>query len=98
MKLRVRINKAIPRKEAGLLAAFAPEVRNLALAARTFVLKMIPDILEEVDVKARIIGYGYGPKCADMVCMIMPTRAGVNLGIAYAMELPVPANCIAMSS
>jgi Domain of unknown function (DU1801) len=51
---------------------------------------MIPDITERVDVKARIIGYGYGPKYADMVCMIMPTRTGVNLGIAYAMELPDP--------
>ena len=73
-----------------LLASFAPEVRNLALATRTFVLKSFPDIKEQVDVKARIIGYGYGPKYADMVCMIMPTKAGVNLGIAYAMELPDP--------
>ena len=52
---------------------------------------MIPDISEQVDAKARIIGYGYGPKYADMVCMLMPTKAGVNLGIAYAMELPDPA-------
>ena len=51
---------------------------------------MIPDISERVDAKARIIGYGYGPKYADMVCMLMPTKAGVNLGIAYAMELPDP--------
>jgi hypothetical protein len=65
-------------------------VRNLVLAARTFVLKMVPDIAEQVDVKARIIGYSYGPKYADMLCMIMPTKAGANLGIAYAMELPDP--------
>jgi hypothetical protein len=66
------------------------QVRNLALAARGCVLKMIPDTTEQVDVKARIIGYGYGPKYADSVCMIMPTKAGVNLGIAFAMELPDP--------
>ena len=35
-------------------------------AARSFVLKMIPDISEQVDAKARIIGYGYGPKYADI--------------------------------
>ena len=73
-----------------LLAPYSPEVRSLAMEARSFVFKMLPKILEQVDAKARIIGYGHGPKCADMVCMLMPTKAGVNLGIAYAMELPDP--------
>jgi hypothetical protein len=93
----------MPGKEvADLLAGFAPEVRNLALAARAFVLEMTPDISERVDVKARMIGYSYCQKYADMVGMIMPTKAGVNLGIAYAMScrtlrnfLKGPANCIA---
>ena len=84
-----------PSKDvADLLAPYALEVRNLALAARSFVLKMIPDVSEQVDAKARIIGYGYGPKYADMVCMLMPTKAGVNLGIAYAMELPDPSKLL----
>jgi hypothetical protein len=73
-----------------LLLPFAPEIRDLALAARSFVLQEIHGITEQVDVKARIIGYAYGPRYIDMVCMIMPTKAGVNLGIAYAMELPDP--------
>ena len=91
MKDPARNSKVMPGKEvADLLAGFAPEVRNLALAARAFVLEMTPDISERVDVKARMIGYSYGPKYADMVGMIMPTKAGVNLGIAYAMELPDP--------
>ena len=85
----------LPSKDlADLLAPYAPEVRNLALAARLFIFKMIPDISEQLDAKARIIGYGYGPKYADMVCMLMPTKAGVNLGIAYAMELPDPAKLL----
>lgn len=88
-----------------LLAPYSPEVRSLAMEARSFVFKMLPKILEQVDANARIIGYGYGPKCADMVCMLMPTKAGVNLGIAYAMELPdpksswkAPENCTVTSS
>ncbi|HUI84844.1 MAG TPA: DUF1801 domain-containing protein [Candidatus Binatia bacterium] len=80
----------VSREVASFISAHAPEVRDLTLAARSFVLRMIPDVSEQVDVKARIIGYGYGPKYADMVCMLMPTKAGVNLGIAYAMELPDP--------
>src|SRR5271170_8124404 len=84
------MNRTLPNKDVDeVLASFGSEVRNLALATRAFVLQ-IPDIIEQVDVKARIIGYGYGPKYADMVCVIMPTKAGVNLGIAYAMELPDP--------
>lgn len=88
------VSPAPSKDVADLLAPYALEVRNLALAARSFVFKMIPDISEQVDAKARIIGYGYGPKYADMVCMLMPTKAGVNLGIAYAMELPDPAKLL----
>ncbi len=73
-----------------VLALYAPDIRGLALAARAFVLAVIPDITEMVDVKARIIGFGYSVRYADQVCMLMPTKAGVNLGIAYAMELPDP--------
>ena len=88
------VSPAPSKDVADLLAPYALEVRNLALAARSFIFKMIPYISEQVDAKARIIGYGYGPKYADMVCMLMPTKAGVNLGIAYAMELPDPAKLL----
>lgn len=85
----------LPNKEvADLLAPYAPEVRNLALEARSFILDLIPGILEQADAKARVIGYGYSPKYADTVCMLQPTKAGVNLGIAYAMELPDPAKLL----
>jgi hypothetical protein len=86
----------LPSKDlADLLAPYAPEVRNLVLVARLFIFKMIPDISEQLAAKARIIGYGYGPKYADMVRMLMPTKAGVNWGIAYAMELPDEAKLLA---
>jgi len=85
------MNKTLPNSAVcELLAPFTPEVRDLALAARSFVLETIPDIIEMVDAKARIVGYGYSPRYADQVCMLMPTKVGVNLGIAYAMELPDP--------
>jgi hypothetical protein len=94
MRWRGGLNKmkgTVPSKDVDdLLAPYTPEVRDLVLAARTFVLQMIPDVSEGVDVKARIIGYSYGPRYVDMVCMLMPTKAGVNLGIAYAMQLPDP--------
>jgi hypothetical protein len=79
-------NKAV----ADLLGPYSPEVRNLAQAARTFVAKTVPGAIEQVDAKARIIGYGFGTKYADMICMLMPTKIGVNLGIAWATQLPDP--------
>jgi hypothetical protein len=83
--------KSVPSKDVdAVLALYAPETCKLALAARDFVLEMIPDISEMVDVKARIIGFGYSVRYADQVCMLMPTKADVNLGVAYAMELPDP--------
>jgi len=51
------MDKTFPNKDVNdILATFTPETRNLALAVRTLVLKMIPDITEQADVKARIIG------------------------------------------
>jgi hypothetical protein len=92
---RGNVTKATRSKDVtDLLAPYSLEVRRLALEARSFIFKMLPKILEQVDAKARIIAYGYGPKYADMVCMLMPTKAGVNLGIAYAMELPDPAKLL----
>jgi hypothetical protein len=85
------MNRTPPNADVSeLLASFSPKVRDLALAARSFVLEKIPNVIEMVDAKARIVGYGYSPRYTDQVCMIMPTKVGVNLGIAYAMELPDP--------
>jgi len=79
-------NKAI----ADLLTAYPQESRNLVLATRTFVLQMVPGALEQVDAKARVIGYGFGATYKDMICSIMPTKVGVTLGIGWGTELPDP--------
>lgn len=73
-----------------LLAGFPPETQNLARATRSFVLKTIPGLTEIIDAKSRLIAYGYGPRYIDMVCVIMPNKAGVTFGIGYAAELPDP--------
>ncbi len=91
MKDATQPTTTIPTKAVDdFLVPFPPEVRELALVTRSFVLKIVPKLEERADIKGRIIGYSYGPKYIDMVCMIMPTKAGVNLGIAYAMKLPDP--------
>ena len=73
-----------------LLEPYSPETQKLALATRAFLLNVIPKAIEGVDTKARIIGYGFGTKYVDMICSLMPTKAGVTLGIAWATELADP--------
>jgi hypothetical protein len=73
-----------------LLALYSPEVRSLALETRTFLLDLIPGAMEIVDTKSRLIGYGFGAGYKDMVCSVMPTKAGITLGIGWASELPDP--------
>ena len=73
-----------------LLALYSPEVRSLALETRTFLLELIPGAMEIVDTKSRLIGYGFGTGYKDMVCSLIPNKAGITLGIAWATELPDP--------
>jgi hypothetical protein len=73
-----------------LLAPYSPEVRNLALATRKYLLDQIPGALEQADAKANVIGYGFGSRYTDMVCALMPTKAGITLGIGWATKLPDP--------
>jgi len=44
-----------------LLAPYSPALRNLALATRALVRKLIPDAAEEVDPKAKLFGYTFLP-------------------------------------
>jgi hypothetical protein len=90
MKNKSPKDTLLNKDASALLAGFPPETQNLSLATRNFVLKTIPGITETVDTKSRLIAYGYGPRYIDMVCVIMPTKAGVTFGIGYAAQLPDP--------
>jgi hypothetical protein len=94
MRTALKIDKARPeRPVAALLRAYHPEVEAIGLAARALILDTFPNLNTEiVDNKVRVIGYGYSAKYVDTVCVIMPTDAGITLGIGHATELPDPTN------
>ncbi len=73
-----------------ILEGFSPEVREIALSLRDLVLRAMPDALERPDSKDRLIFYGFGPKMADLVCVIMLYRAHTNLGFVEGALLPDP--------
>jgi hypothetical protein len=96
MRTALKIDKARPeRPVAALLRAYHPEVEAIGLAARALILDIFPNLNTEiVDNKVRVIGYGYGPKYVDTVCVIMPNEEGITLGIGHATELPDPTNLL----
>jgi hypothetical protein len=72
----------------GFLASYSPEVRALALKARALVLDVVPDVKERIDAPAKMLGYSFGPKYADTICVIMSAKGWVTLGFYKATESP----------
>jgi hypothetical protein len=72
------------------LAGYPPDVRELTVAARSFLRSALPGATETLDESARVIGYGYGPGYKAHVCTLILSRTDVKLGIAWGAELPDP--------
>ncbi len=72
------------------LAPYPPEVRDIAVAAKSFLEGAIPGAAETLDGSAKIIGYGYAPGYKGLICTLILSRAGVKLGIVRGSELPDP--------
>ena len=72
------------------LAEYPPAVSDVALELRRTILATIPDADETVDRPGRIVGYGYSPAYADLICVIIPSKTGVKLGMARGAKLADP--------
>lgn len=72
------------------LQSYMPDVTKLAQGVRTIVRENVPGAIELLDLSSKLIGHGYGPRYADVVCVIMPFKAYVNLGFARGAVLPDP--------
>lgn len=72
------------------LAAYSPEVRELALQTRALVFESLPDAIEFVDPPSKIIAYGFSSKYADLVCAIAPYKTYVNLIFSRGAALSDP--------
>ena len=72
------------------LASYSGEVRAIALRTRALVLAAFSDAIEQLDIPARIVGYGVTRTYAGLVCAIAPQRTYVNLMFARGTTLPDP--------
>lgn len=86
---------SIPESVQAFLSSYDPAVQRLALRLRDMVLAAAPDALEEVDRSARLLGYTFSHSYSSTICVIMPLKAGVDLGFARGAELPDPSHLLA---
>jgi hypothetical protein len=76
------------------LSGYKEEVFNRALMLREIVLKNLPDIVEQLDLPARMIAYTYGQKYTDLICVIIPSKEGLKLGFNKGSTLPDPSGIL----
>jgi len=80
----------LPQDVAALLEPLPADVRDLVARVRRLVLATLPKAIETPDRRARLIGYGYGPKYRDTVAVIILSKKGVKLGLPWGSELADP--------
>jgi hypothetical protein len=79
-----------PREWDQLLGTYPGGVQEIALKARQLIFAKIPAVVETVDTKAKVIGYGLGPGYAGLICTIILSKTGVKLGLVGGARLPDP--------
>jgi hypothetical protein len=80
----------MPTSIRDFFSAYSPEVYNRALKVRSLIIEKLPGITEQIDLSAKMVAYGYGPKYRDMICVIIPSKKGLKLGFNRGTELPDP--------
>ena len=73
-----------------LLSQYNENVFETAVQLRELLLKALPNIIEQVDIPAKMVAYCYGQKYAELVCTIIPSKAGLKLGFNRGIDLPDP--------
>lgn len=73
-----------------LLSTYPDGVQEIANAARGVMTGAFPEIKENVDEPAKLIGYSYGPGLKAYVGSLILSKTGVKLGIAYGAALQDP--------
>jgi len=72
------------------LAGYDTVVFENAMELRKLLHDNLPDIIEQVDLPAKMIAFCYGQKYSELVCTIFPSKKGLKLGFNRGNELPDP--------
>jgi hypothetical protein len=72
------------------LGDYTPEIRTLALQLRALVYAIDPDVIEQIDIPAHLLAYGYAKTYTHLMCVIILYKDNVNLGFPRGVDLPDP--------
>ena len=88
-QLTVR-RRASKEKLQAFLEPYPLPVQKIARQLRSLIFTVAPTAIEQIDSAAKLLGYGFDRTYKGTICVIMPLKAGVNLGFPRGVELPDP--------
>ena len=84
------MNKIKIMNKMKVLDQYNDAVRELGHKLRAYIMATLPDITEEEDIPANILGYTYGKGYKNVICTIIPSKKGIKLGFNKGASLPDP--------
>ncbi len=72
------------------LSQYNEQVFTNATMLRKAIIATLPNIIEQVDIPAKMIAYCYGQKYSELICTIIPSKKSLKLGFNWGTELPDP--------
>ena len=85
---------SIDPKINAFLSQYDEQVYDNALKLREILLANLPDVIEQLDLPARMVAYCYGQKYIEMICIIIPSKKGLKLAFYKGVDLPDPDNLL----
>lgn len=73
-----------------LVNAASPEIKKLFLDLRALIFSVMPHAIEEVDVKANLVGYMLAPGYKGTVLTLIIASKWVTMGFSHGAALPDP--------
>ena len=83
-----------PQAVLNLLAGHTALVQQIALELRALVLQMAPAAIEQIDLPAHMLAYGFKATYKELLCVIMPTQKYVNFGFPHGASMSDPAGLL----
>ena len=77
-------------KISDFLASYSEQVYTRAVALRKVILGALPDVIEQLDIPAKMVAYCYGQKYAELICVLIPSKKGLKLGFSRGVDLSDP--------
>lgn len=72
------------------LERFPEPLQVIATELRAQVLDLAPDVIEQIDEAAQLLGYGYAETYTHLVCVIIFQQDYINLGFPRGVDLEDP--------